>query len=155
MADVTLVEDIFWSYDGGSPRAKTRRYFENVDPFPCYHHDLKLVNDVADVVAQSFPIDPLRGPKWGVFAFETLGRTNAWCSIDYDYDNKDEEGIAPWYISIGMLGKRTPLHPAMTRFIVAHEYGHGVEAVIERAMDKTKDGILREYAERRGLRLGI
>ncbi len=55
---------------------------------------------------------------------------------------------------IVMSGKRQPPHPAMTRYLVAHEYGHNVEWMLERVRDsKTLHSgeVVAEYAKLRGL----
>lgn len=159
MANVKLIDDIYYGFHHVGPQLKVRQYYEDVDPFPCYNHPIDLVDEIADKVAESFPIDPIRGPRWGVMAYEALSRTNGWTTTDYNYyDGKDLDGSYKWYILIALLGKRTPIHPAMTRFVVAHEYGHGVEYVLEKQMYPEVDGkergdkpLLHDYAKLRGM----
>jgi hypothetical protein len=55
---------------------------------------------------------------------------------------------------IFLCGKRVPPHPAVTRYLVAHEYGHNVEYMlnIARGAQSAWDEALSiEYAQVRGL----
>jgi hypothetical protein len=153
MSNIKLVDEITWGFNDGKPTMYVR-YTEQVDPFPCYHHDMDLVTKTIKEVEDSFPIDPLRGPKWNVLAYDTLGHTNGYTTTDFDYTRKNAEGHYEWGIVIALMGKRTPLHPAMTRFVVAHEYGHAVEQVIQTAKYGKDNGdrpVLEEYGKVRGI----
>lgn len=85
-----------------------------------------------------------------VAAFEKEGRTNAHAYTGINYDATDEERINGKYpISTGTIvisGKRIPIMPSMTRYLVSHEYGHLVEARLVEAgrLD------VEEYAKKRG-----
>jgi len=96
-----------------------------VDPFPGYAHDADLVRTIAARVGRAFPLTvPV---QFSVLPYETPDRTNGQCEIAYDYKGDKPH---PWAASIVLWGKRIPPHPAMTRYLVAHEYGHAVEKAI-------------------------
>jgi hypothetical protein len=121
-----------------------------VDPFPCYAHDLELVQRSARAVARTLPFaEPI---VFATLTFESVKRTNGECDISYDY--KNEKGKPdPWGGSITLWGKRIPPHPAMTRYLVAHEYGHAVaKALSFRRGERDSDALYREYRRLRGLR---
>lgn len=120
---------------------------EQVDPFPCYAHDLGLVRSEAERLATLFPL-PCEVYVY-VSHLEGLGRTNAHAGPGYDYNaEQDERGKYPMSTgTIVLSGKRIPLHPAMTRYLVAHEYGHIVEYSLAHAGLLDMD----EYCDLRGL----
>lgn len=154
MADIKLVDELHWGFDGGGAKLKIKgNYWEEVDPFPCYHHDLSIVDETIKKAQAGFLIEPRRGPRYSVLAYDTKSHVNGWCNVGYDYTVEKEDGSYPWHIEIAMMGKRTPIHPAMTRFVTAHEYGHGVEDVLERKLKENPNGyMLRpDYAEIRGM----
>lgn len=124
-----------------------------VDPFPCYPHDLAVVWQVAGRLESVFPID--RPVRIHVLHFEEVGRTNGWSQWDPDDDGEtDGKGRKPILFSIALNGRRTPIHPAVTRFLVAHEYGHIVSRWIGyRAglRDHEQEQLEAQYAEIRGI----
>lgn len=124
------VTELDWPFDG-EPSFKTLRSSddgwttsEKVDPFPGYAHDAKLVKAETKVLAKLFPA--FKGnthiylPAW-----EVTGRTNGWASPHYAGDKE-------YGATITLSGKRIPIHPAMTRYLVNHEYGHVVQYWVER-----------------------
>jgi hypothetical protein len=122
---------------------------EKVDPFPCYPHDIALVTSEAERTASLFPV-PFPVSVY-VSAFEMEGRTNAhaFTEYDYDYDAKTADGEYPvksGYGTIVISGKRIPIMPSMTRYLVSHEYGH----LVEEALKKAKRLDVNEYAQMRG-----
>lgn len=121
-----------------------------VDPFPAYPHDADQVRELARAAAVLFPLDPL--PVFYVLPVETPSRTNAWTQYDSDYgeDGKASRTVA----SIVLQAKRIPPHPAVTRYLVFHEYGHAIEHALAEQQglrQSDRDVYLRQYAERRGL----
>lgn len=106
--------DVNYPYDG-DPLVKTRTkdvYEIRLDPFPAYSHDADLVQYEARQNEQNFPL------PFDVFyhnlSHEMLWRVNG-CAL---FNNDPLEG---W---VALSGKRIPIHPAMTRSLIAHEYGH-------------------------------
>jgi hypothetical protein len=93
---------------------------EKVDPFPGYAHSALLVENMCDDLNEVMPCGgqtDIYLPEW-----EGQGRTNGHeCQQSY-YDEKGRFGA-----TIVLSGKRIPIHPAMTRYLVTHEYGHVVE----------------------------
>jgi hypothetical protein len=145
--EVILLTEPSWSFDDHGPAyplsfdgsyARTER----VDPAPCYAHD---VDAVRAELAHLQRVAPIPVPL-GIFVLshEMRGRTNAWCSDDRVYPS-GAGTVNSYPISIiVMSGKRIPIHPAMTRYLVAHEYGHFVESFLARERG-LKDGFrLRE-----------
>lgn len=102
----------------------------HVDPFPAYPHDVALVARELRKVARAFPV----GVPVAVNVLEREGpeRTNGHCEIVHNYRSKEKP--APWSARIVLWGKRIPPHPAMTRYLVAHEYGHAVAQFIGRKL---------------------
>lgn len=143
--------DLVWAFDGSDQPAYsikdgTYTRSEKVDPFPAYAHDAALVRAELERTALLFPL-PCDVYVY-VAAFEGLGRTNAHASPGYDYQGEQVNGEYP--ISTGTIvlsGKRIPLHPAMTRYLVSHEYGHLVEYTLKRARLLDMD----EYCDLRGM----
>lgn len=127
--------ELQWTWEGVSRiavPAPARAFYGkqvNVDPVPAYAHDVALVRHEALAVARAFP---LRVPVTiCVLDRESPSRTNGECDIIYDYSKKAKKP-SPWAASIVLWGKRIPPHPALTRYLVAHEYGHAVARAISR-----------------------
>lgn len=121
-----------------------------VDPCPAYAHDVRLVRkclrDVESRVELAFK------PVVYVLHAETLGRTNGWADRSIEYWGRDDGDEPTWAGHIVLAGKRVPLHPGMTRYLVAHEYGHHVEWELlrRRGLDLDGNDLRDEYAELRG-----
>ncbi len=127
---------------------------EEVDPFPCYPHDMKVVQETVDGL--SLRIDPDTDIK--VMPFESISRTNGWASKSGYYDYKEDGSWDYKYANLIVLsGKRTPIMPAMTRYMIGHEYGHIVEYAIRDTLTDSNDDykfkakFLKEYAKLRGV----
>lgn len=162
--EVVHREALVWPF-GGDPRPYVtvgqghwgkRRTF--VDPFPCYGHDADLVDSTLIAVQQAFPLPPEVSVQFTILPFEELGRTNGWTQQDwehlYDADNKPT-GEKRYIPTVVLSGKRIPPHPAMTRYLVPHEYGHIVAGwLAHKAGDKNADPrtVEKDYAKLRGLK---
>ena len=143
--------DLNWSFGTPNPYFSVRHgsygSSESVDPFPCYGHNVDLVRSELERTAS---LCPLPFPVYVyVSEFEDPARTNAHASVGYNYDSEkinDEYEISSG--TIVLSGKRIPIHPAMTRYLVSHEYGHLVDSWLCRQ----NKGFSREkYAEIRGV----
>lgn len=139
--------DLRWAFQGEGPTfyVPSVSYGRHVkiDPFPAYAHDMDLVRADAERVATAFPL-----PAEVAFVTmdrEFLERTNGWTNIDVDYDSK--ETPKAWGATIALSGKRIPIHPAMTRYLVAHEYGHAVAEQLRRTHGTPTDKPNREFDE--------
>lgn len=119
-----------------------------VDPTPCYPHDVELVRAEARRVACCFPIGFATNVT--VSLWEEPNRTNGWASTVDEWGG--DEKPRPWEGMIFLAGKRIPPHPAMTRYLVAHEYGHIVNYWLSHVLHASEhmSALYDEYAELRG-----
>lgn len=124
------------------------------DPFPAYPHDLGTVMDTVAMVSG------VCEPIWNVELFiadrEEVGRSNGFSNCrSGDHYDEGEWVKAPPTGLIMLAAKRVPIHPAVTRYLVAHEYGHNVEWMLNHYKGGHEhlydDTTIDEYAEVRGL----
>lgn len=140
-----------WEFRDPAPRWRHPRGFAvhaPWDPFPAYAHDYATASAAAAETAEVIP--PLYDITLHLADREDTGRTNGWSHLDKDRD----DGDPAWLGTIMLAGKRVPPHPAMTRHLVAHEYGHHVEWALNmaRAAATPYDPqVTAEYASVRGL----
>lgn len=128
----------------------SRRFYDRtvqVDPFPAYAHDVTLVEQMLLKVTHAFPFaEPV---AVSIMPYEGTDHVNGHCEIIYDYKGKQKD-LYPWGASIVLWGKRIPPHPAMTRYLVAHEYGHAVDMAIARSLGfKDTDKLRKQYTQLR------
>lgn len=121
----------------------------SIDPFPCYTHDLEVIKTNLERVQERTVQIPV---QIYVSSFETKTRENAFSQFHYKEftDGKWEKE----YI-IHFSGKRTPIHPILTKYLVGHEYGHLFEYWYEEQLNLTKEAVLESYADFRNLVLPI
>ncbi len=121
-----------------------------VDPFPCYPHDQALATATLERCLGRYD---LAAPVVLVLLDrEGLDRVNGHCDIEHDY-SAEGKAARRWGAQIVLWGKRVPPHPAMTRYLVAHEFGHAVaQAVAVRRGLKDVDALYREYRRLRPAR---
>jgi hypothetical protein len=135
---ILTTADLTWNMGTGNasyelmpwPEHQWSRHTVGVDPFPAYPHDSELMRQQIEYVEGVFPLHfPV---TWYSLAHEKAGRTNGH-HYGSRFSNKDPEGKDhdDRRSIICMWGKRTPIHPAMTRYLVAHEYGHAVQEHLE------------------------
>jgi hypothetical protein len=138
-----------------------------VDPFPCYAHDFKTVEAIAKMCESAFP---LPDAKLGIYilSHDFFDRVNGLTFDDHIYKREDgseweEKRPCPcgcgemnrFYgqaFTIALAGKRIPLMPSMTRYLVSHEYGHAVFSYITRKMgyrEGEEDKLKQKYMELR------
>lgn len=113
-----------------------------VDPAPCYPHSVELVEKELWHLQKVAPL-PLPMAIF-LLCHEELGRTNAWCE-NACYWDKDNNAHAVAIITVN--GKRIPPHPAMTRYLIAHEYGHAVNNYLVKHMGVTDSAFDTTYIE--------
>lgn len=148
--------DVSWNWDDSHPTFYTKTSSSTwgthvkFDPFPCYSHDSKLVKEMASVVEECFPIG--FDVYYFLFPYETIGRTNGQASVNtIEYPDKEKEVKGTWDGVIELYGKRIPIHPAMTRYLVAHEYGHIIDSWICNRRSLEYNGLDEDYAKLRGI----
>jgi hypothetical protein len=145
-------KDLCWTFEGQHPAfgVPSGQYVRNVhvDPFPAYPHSREEVWLQLERAASAFPIP--QDVTVCILDREPMERTNGWCNCEYHWSGK-EETPRKWSANIVLAGKRIPPHPAMTRYLVSHEYGHAVRQYISWKRDE-KDGSNHLYDEYQKLR---
>jgi hypothetical protein len=132
---VHQVHNLEWCFDGRGPKLKAGQLTDEVDPFPCYAHPVGLVRKVADEVEAALTLP--REVNIYNYHYEVLTRTNGYaCEMEWCSE-----------YTIVLSGKRIPPHPGMTRYLVAHEYGHHVDYFLSWMQGFS---IHKEYQELRG-----
>jgi hypothetical protein len=170
-------EDLVWSMTSmsavnpASYRCGAGQYRRaiDVDPFPGYAHDLGLVRDLVAECEAAFPLNGGRAELCSL-QHEFLGRTNGltWEDTVWRRDDGSEwnvtitkpdgstEDFKGQAHTIVICGKRIPIMPAMTRYLVTHEYGHAAFNHTRRLLgiSESKDAELEaEYMRIRGCEL--
>lgn len=153
--DLDVMAEATWSFRTGAPQWQHQVHgsMGTFDPFPGYPHQREVVEETAAAVANACP------PLWDVELFiadrEEAGRTNGYSSVDAGGRYIEGEWVKGDPIGLIMLsGKRIPPHPALTRYLVAHEYGHNVEWMLNRVRGEANlfgGSLPKEYADMRGL----
>lgn len=148
--------DLNWSFDQTQPylyaKPKIKKGYGvqfQIDPFPCYPHDIHLIEETAKKVEAAFPLTVL--PNYYVLHYEEIGRTNGHTSRHSIWiDGQDEPDYEPYIV---LSGKRIPPHPAMTRYLVAHEYGHVVRWHVEKekGYKASSQDLYKEYCKLRDM----
>lgn len=144
-----------WDYRDNAPTWRPTDYSTTAtfDPFPAYPHQLDEVQAAVEHVTRCRP------PLWTVDLFvadrEETGRSNGFSNVTENSHYEGDEWVqgAPSGLIV-LPGKRTPPHPAVTRYLVAHEYGHNIEWMINRARGAKSlhaGELAKEYAHMRGL----
>lgn len=156
-------DEVIWPFKGNPHFSHKAPYGWGrnieIDPFPTTVTDVKIVEERVPVIESKFPIGTIL--QWVILPHEVMERSNAWANYDYLYCDNTEEGslIQKKHKMTGLVvfsGKRGNIHPAMTRFLVAHEYGHQVDYWINALMKAEEDSrdedlFHKRYAEVRGL----
>lgn len=147
--DLDIMTEATWTFEQSAPTWRHNTF----DPFPAYGHDRGLVEAMVQHVSSVLP------PVWDVDLYlanrECTGRTNAFANCSESGHYEDSKWVVdPPRGLILLNGKRIPPHPAMTRHLVGHEYGHNVQYMLAKARGgkSAQDGeVLKEYAEVRGM----
>lgn len=120
-------ESILWMW-GQEPRVQYEGPHGDstaveVDPFPGYPHEEATFRSTLETLDAFWPTKfELRA--W-MLSHEMISRTNGHSDRTFPW-SPDSERKPPTH-HIVASGKRIPPHPAMTRYLAAHEYGHHVE----------------------------
>lgn len=155
-----------WTFAGSAPSVMLpglKWRGEPVDPFPAYAHDPKLAALFADRCVQVWPLG--YSLTYFLIPFEGMSRTNGLSNYEASGCRcsdcvREGKSAADELGYVVLHAKRIPPHPAMTRYLVAHEYGHHVENWLERLFYPSKEGtlpafgsgkLIEEYAKLRGL----
>jgi hypothetical protein len=148
LQEVRLFTEPKWSFRGHSNASYYIKFVEDwgkttaeVDPTPAYHHDVDLVKETFEHLRRVMPLPiPI---LVAILGHEDTSRTNGSYYDHYWYKGSDEQS-QPYGIIV-LSGKRTPIHPAMTRYLVTHEYGHGVQYCWERLKGMKTDAMEPQY----------
>jgi len=156
---VKLVADqeMKWDWDSSNPlyltntpNSKYGGIHLKFDPFPCYHHDINLVKSELERIQNVFPI------KFDIFCFifqyECISRTNGQAYLN-TIDYKTETQKETWDGVIDLYGKRIPLHPAMTRYLINHEASHLIDSWICHQEGLDSNGLDKDYAKLRNIEI--
>lgn len=153
--DLAVMCDAEWDFRDSAPKWRWRGYgnMATFDPFPAYPHDRAAVEEAAKYVQDACP------PRWNVEVFiadrEEVGRSNGFSYLREDGHYEGDQWVKDAPVGLIMLsGKRVPPHPAVTRYLVAHEYGHNVEWMLNKARGAKHSNdqtLATEYAAMRGL----
>lgn len=128
---------------GQQPRAVA------LHPAPAYPHDAELVKELLQHLHQVFPLP--RPPVVYLPRHDGEGGVGA---VTFDGVSLDGEPGQPLIV---LFAKPTPIHPAVTRYLLAHEYGHAVaDALGRESPGDMQEGpgrrLMRsEYVELRGM----
>lgn len=139
---------LVWQFHQPSPRARVLEHADELmDPFPCFSHDIDIVR--AGLAHLGF-VEPLVPLTVWISEFEPVSRVLAFTAQRLKYSQHEPPKLKA--NAILLAGKRTPIHPAVTRYLVAHEYGHALEDWIETARGLKSDALHEEYL---ALRAGV
>lgn len=151
---LAVMSEATWSFRDSVPTWRSGQFGSSgtFDPFPAYPHNLEPVEETARLVAERVP------PVWDVNLYvadrEEVGRSNGFSNVadgDRYEGNKWVRGLPTGLIVLS--GKRVQPHPAVSRYLVAHEYGHHVEWMLNvvRGYGLHSDSVVADYAKYRGL----
>lgn len=138
-----MSQNLQWIAENGKPYLRFDFGSIEVDPFPGYEHDTTRVSNLLAMAGEAFPIG-FRVDAY-VTTYEGVSRRNG--------ETRMVPGAKAGSVAMALIlwGKRQMIHPAMTRYLVAHEYGHAVEHWLT-AEGQIGRYFLDEYAALRGLK---
>lgn len=150
---ITVAGELYWEFDDNKPyvyyggladfEGYHHHHRVNVYPDPAYSHNIHLVRKWADKTEASLPLK--HSPGIYILEHEFVGRTNGFADRSWNYSS--EETPKEWAGHIVLSAKTIPILPAMTRYLVAHEYGHNVEWELARVrhMYENENAVRDEY----------
>lgn len=152
---IDVMAEAIWSWRDCAPTWWRSQHgtAATFDPFPAYPHDLADVEDAARHVEAHVRL------TWDVEVRvadrEEVGRSNGFSALADSGHYEGDDWVKDPIVGLVVLsGKRVPPHPAVTRYLVAHEIGHHVEWMLNQARGAEhaqSDGLINAYAELRGL----
>lgn len=167
--DVDVMAEGVWAFRAESipqwrPKS-TRGHASDFDPFPAYAHQRTIIDDAVRHVLGCWT------PAWDVDLYNTnreeVARSNGHSALvrtgQYEPCTEEhDDGLCGKTVYVknpisGMIvlsGKRIPPIPPMTRYLVAHEYGHNVEWMINAARgaeNPDDETLMGDYVKVRGL----
>jgi hypothetical protein len=127
-----VLADATWQFRDGAPvwhDPVTGYQLATFDPFPGYPHDQATARTAVAEVVRVWP------PAWDITVYladrEDSSRVNGFSQLREPGRYVGDEWVTTAPAGTVVLsGKRIPPHPAMTRYLIAHEYGHHVEWMI-------------------------
>jgi hypothetical protein len=150
-----VLAEAVWDFRDGRPHWRepaSGHPSGTFDPFPGYRHDEATARAALDVVTRAWP------PAWDIGVYladrEDTGRTNGYSHLHVPTRREGDQWVEGQPAGLILLsGKRVPPHPAMTAYLVGHEYGHHVEWSLNQRDRKplTSDAAARRYLTVRGL----
>lgn len=149
-----VMTEATWSFRDSQPTWKSGTFGSSgtFDPFPAYRHLMEPIEETAALVAEKVP------PVWDVSLYvadrEEVGRSNGFSNVSDGGKYEGNKWVkGPPSGIIVLSGKRVQPHPAVSRYLVAHEYGHHVEWFLNvaRGHGLHSDGVVADYAKYRGL----
>jgi hypothetical protein len=152
--ELDVMAAAIWSFRDSVPTWTHRQTSSTAtfDPFPAYPHHLDEVRDTVQHVVRCCP------PLWTIDVLvadrEEVGRSNGFSDVNVNSHYEGDEWVDDPKGLIMLSGKRVPPHPAVTRYLVAHEYGHHAEWMINRTQDTKSlrdETLVAEYARLRGV----
>lgn len=154
--DLPVMAEAEWSFRDSKPAWRHREHgsVAAFDPFPAYPHDRIIVEQATAQVVEKCP--PAFDVELHIADREEVGRSNGFSHAHQGSEYVDGEWVQAQPTGLIVLsGKRVPPHPSVTAYLVAHEYGHNVEWMLEHVRDPKRGlhrgDILREYAKYRAL----
>jgi hypothetical protein len=154
--DVQVADEGRWQFrDSSLTWCPPARYGHaaTFDPFPAYPHQRAAAEETVAHAQRCCP------PLWDVDCYltdrEEVARSNGHSNVHEDQEYVDGEWVKKTPTGLILLsGKRIPPHPAMTRYLIGHEYGHNVAFMLNHirgAKHLHDDDLYRDYAATRGL----
>jgi len=122
-----------------------------IDPFPAYPHDERTFASTLSLLEAFWPAK-FKLLAW-LLPYELRSGTNGHSDRSFPWSPRSEDRQPPTH-HIVAAGKRIPIHPAVTRYLAAHEYGHHVEWWLAEPSEQYPFGggendykVLEEYAQ--------
>ncbi len=143
-------DDYYWPFRTSECAFAGEGFSATLDPFPAYRHDAAVVTETLEWCAEAWPF--AHDVTIWVADREEVSRTNGFTARKDVYE-RGEDGVhrrTGWSGQIFLSGKRIPIHPAISRYVTAHELGHVVYGELQ-PDNPDSDNLAEEYAAMRGV----